>query len=445
MKLEISNIGKVEDASILINGLTVIAGENNTGKSTLGKSLYAIFTSLYDYENETQRQKQNAIIQVIRAFIFSNYGTHLSMRVIRDIQNSDIELMFLLDKLIENVEKNSNNLEEVMNDLQIILECFIDKGLSIDIYELEESGGLEFIAKEVVRVLSIPNETVQRKLFNNIFRQEFSGQINRFGTTNSYIRIRIQKNTLEFNIKDDVVSECNNLMPLITDVAYIDNPYILDFSERIISSMSFLESTGYLLHHQHDLIRKLKKQADINVIKEIDIENRLHSIFEKINEVTNKGKLTVSERNKIMYEHKNNKLRLGNLSSGLKTFIILQTLLLNDSIKENGIIILDEPEVHLHPKWQLILAEIIVLIQKEFNLHILLTTHSPYFLYALEMFTQKHKIEKDTNYYLAENLNNTTAFKDVTDQLELIYQKLSAPLEYLEELEYGGEDADEGY
>lgn len=33
MHLELNNIGKLSDASIDINGIAVIAGENNTGRS----------------------------------------------------------------------------------------------------------------------------------------------------------------------------------------------------------------------------------------------------------------------------------------------------------------------------------------------------------------------------------------------------------------------------
>lgn len=40
MRLEIRNIGKVRHADIAIDGITVIAAANNTGKSTLGKALY---------------------------------------------------------------------------------------------------------------------------------------------------------------------------------------------------------------------------------------------------------------------------------------------------------------------------------------------------------------------------------------------------------------------
>lgn len=43
MKLNISNFAKIDNADIIIDGITVIAGENNTGKSTIGKILFSIF------------------------------------------------------------------------------------------------------------------------------------------------------------------------------------------------------------------------------------------------------------------------------------------------------------------------------------------------------------------------------------------------------------------
>ena len=45
MKLTLKNIGKIGTASVEINGITVIAGENNTGKSTVGRALFAVFNS----------------------------------------------------------------------------------------------------------------------------------------------------------------------------------------------------------------------------------------------------------------------------------------------------------------------------------------------------------------------------------------------------------------
>ena len=46
MRLEINNVAELEHVDLKIDGLTIIAGENNTGKSTINKCLYAAFNSL---------------------------------------------------------------------------------------------------------------------------------------------------------------------------------------------------------------------------------------------------------------------------------------------------------------------------------------------------------------------------------------------------------------
>ena len=83
-----------------------------------------------------------------------------------------------------------------------------------------------------------------------------------------------------------------------------------------------------------------------------------------------------------------NKYNASMMSDGERValYLISQCLIAPDDY----IIIIDEPEIHLHPEWQLIFAELIVLIQKEFGMHILLNTHSPYFLNAIQVFSKKY-------------------------------------------------------
>ena len=85
------------------------------------------------------------------------------------------------------------------------------------------------------------------------------------------------------------------------------------------------------------------------------------------------------------------RLNINNLSTGLKSFVIIKTLLENGSLKQKDVLILDEPEIHLHPDWQLRYAEIIVLLQKVFELTIILTTHSPHFVEALQYYAEKYE------------------------------------------------------
>ena len=93
------------------------------------------------------------------------------------------------------------------------------------------------------------------------------------------------------------------------------------------------------------------------------------------------------------------------------------------------------PEIHLPPKWQLLYAEIIVLLQKEFNIYILITTHSPYFLEAIEMYSKLHDMQEKTNYYLPDIENKYSVFKLVNDSIEDIYNIMAQPIEKLEDLQ----------
>ncbi|MCI6450464.1 MAG: AAA family ATPase [Succinivibrio sp.] len=123
---------------------------------------------------------------------------------------------------------------------------------------------------------------------------------------------------------------------------------------------------------------------------------------------------------------------LKNLSSGLKTFVLFNTFLQSGVIESGATIIFDEPEIHLHPKWQLEFAKMIVQLQKALNLNILINTHSPYFLYALEVFVKKYGTLESTRYYFAHNEDRCPVIEDVSSDIERIYKTLFAPLQLLE-------------
>ena len=61
MKLVLKNVGKVQNAAVEINGITVIAGENDTGKSTVGKALFSVFNSFYNIDRKIMSERANSI------------------------------------------------------------------------------------------------------------------------------------------------------------------------------------------------------------------------------------------------------------------------------------------------------------------------------------------------------------------------------------------------
>ncbi len=118
-------------------------------------------------------------------------------------------------------------------------------------------------------------------------------------------------------------------------------------------------------------------------------------------------------------------LEMSNLSNWNKKFYYFKNTIKKWKINDNGVVILDEPDTFLHPEWQLKFAEVIVLIQKEFGVNILLNTHSPYFLNAIEVYVKKNMgLKKKCKFYLTDDNEGRTNIKDVTDQTELIYEKV---------------------
>ena len=132
----------------------------------------------------------------------------------------------------------------------------------------------------------------------------------------------------------------------------------------------------------------------------------------------------------------NEPVALSNLSTGMKSFVILKMLLEKGSLSEKDVVILDEPEIHLHPQWQIAYAELLVLLQKQFDLSVVVTTHSPYFVDAINLFSCKYATDSIVNYYISSVDNNRVNMKNVTDNIEEIYKKMVSPIEALDTLRY---------
>ena len=90
----------------------------------------------------------------------------------------------------------------------------------------------------------------------------------------------------------------------------------------------------------------------------------------------------------------------------------------------------------MHPKWQVVFAGILVCLQKHFNMTILLTTHSPYFINALEVYSVKYGIKDVLTSYLSNFEGNMVVFENVTKNMDKAYSLLAEPLNELEDLRF---------
>ena len=107
---------------------------------------------------------------------------------------------------------------------------------------------------------------------------------------------------------------------------------------------------------------------------------------------------------------------------------MLQLLLQNGYLPEETLLIIDEPEIHLHPAWQLLYAEMLVLMVKKLYIYLVIATHSPYFLQALDIFQEKHELGDKVHFYLAESQAKGAVISNIDGNLEKSYNLMAEPI-----------------
>lgn len=408
MKISIEKIGKIHQSEIIIDGLTIIAGKNSTGKSTVSKSLFAIFNSFFKITQTYRSYKERAIKS--RILDLDNY----------------FDIFFF--------NENPINVKEVV--LSLISATTKEDIIKVfKLYSLDEQLSESNFQKLVSAIYKINQSTMEQVLFeetHNYFESEFSYNINNVNSRHEIgsITLKIKDEQIETYFHNDKLVEIGSYFSLNFKPIYIDDPFIIDTINQTDFRRFRRDSEIDRTHRQVILSQYSKKESE-NPIDKIIIKEDIQIIYDKIEKILDENNTG------IMYSYNRGVddkkvLSIDNLSSGMKTFYLLKKLIENGTIEPNSPVILDEPEVHLHPEWQLVLAEIIVLLQKYMNLNFLINSHSPYFVRAIEVYSLKYAIDSKTKYYLAKIQNDLSEFEDVTGNVSEIYKILAEPLQKIE-------------
>lgn len=427
MRLDIENFAVIKKASIKLDGITVIAGENNTGKSTVGKILSCIFNSMYQIEDEVERQKDERIMRILA------YGSEQLRedqqlgRNVRRIPETQLPLRMRRKKYGETAyELKHLSGEDRYTCIQQLYE-------SMDIGT--ENPDFSKIVSEVVQKInetfSVNDDDIACTLVRNYFSNCFSNQMNDAYAPDrdAVAELKIKGQQLKIQVSSQNAFKLERGISVLHEAICIDSPLVMDY----INTWEYMD--GLNMQEEH-LIKKLSKTPSRNALDEILVNTKLETIFQLLDSVTT-GKVALNEEGEFVLKEKGDiAFKIQNLSMGIKAFSIIRMLLENGTIKEKDILILDEPEIHLHPEWQLVYAEIIVLLEKYFDLTILITTHSPYFLEAVETYAKKYEVINNTNFYLSQREGQEVILNDVTGQLEKVYCLLAEPFAKLESIQY---------
>lgn len=494
MEIKLRNIGIVRNAFIKLDGLTVITGKNESGKTTVGKALYALLNAVSDLKERAEADRVHYILDFLfeksyNSLLFDAFS-RLSAEKSHDVFTRYPSLVLIsrsfrmtdLDNL--DAETFAHKVEAELSDFRSLWETDLETALSDPMLNAflqkfkprrrrrkseDEEAAAERNANEkafqIVRHQIMVEQKALQKLFldidgdpellkyvrvsaNRSFNTEFSGQIQPVNRDVKSSMVELKNDEIlrcEAEIQDNQVIKYTFHDLQIKKAYFVDTPSVLEETDdqlrgrmlfrrrplgyRDKNDMDSFFNPGRVQAHATQLRAALTQKP--SVLKETILDENLSQIQAKINAVVS-GEVEFSPKGNDYITPDKNKLRVSNMAAGSKMFSIIKRLLRNGLLDKSTMLILDEPEIHLHPQWQNQLVEIIALLVKELRVNVLLTTHSPNFVLAIDAYMRKYGIEDITNFYQARRTEDGYAeYECVNDKMQTIYQDF---LDYLSEM-----------
>lgn len=440
MRLVLENINKIKSADIELNGLTVIAGANDSGKSTVGRVLFSVTKALINGLNNNDKDKIKSIKELCLSLYKRLYSIRPKDRELISRYFSPFETSHRLESLLSSANPNSNL---IRNKIDAIIQerySFID---SLDISPRLKSLALKDLTA-ITNLLASENDNSSRfwSEFQNQIESEFSYKICSVSTECSKIQFYSDSGCAEVEIRDNEIIEARldeDFDYSLTDVTFVETPLYLHLMDALNRASTYkeLESqrtpmsvSGMVSVHIKDLMTKLDFSKYIQQQSLFTEKNKAYNIESIIG-----GHFVYDEKRQNLLlkkrEHgKEETYSPVNVASGIKSFGLVQLLLDMDFINESKMLIWDEPENHLHPQWQIEFAHLLVKLAKS-GIPVVVSSHSPYFIQGIRYFSSVEKMDTYVNYYLAENedgTNGLSRLQNVTNDLNQVFVKLAEPL-----------------
>lgn len=351
--LTLKNFAKLKDTILNVNDITLIAGKPGSGKSYIMKMLYAMYEANDNLSNEIKKED------------------YLISKFLNEVMNEGIKL---------NIEKQKNKKGKI--DKKLFKELADSQSfrelLKQEIVNAKEFTGIKKTLKE--KQLS-DNEIFYdnlRNIIKSVF-DNYSQISDEFIFEHDNCLIEYKNTKLNIERKSDIK---------VKDAVFVETPLILEFKSFMTKDLNKIP------YHISSLLKILDKDYSfIDEKQEEFIEEFINKSKEIINgNIENSGDSFIYRRGDKNYD-------IVNASSGIKSIGLLQYLVTNKALKKDSVLFWEEPEVHLHPSWQLKMVELFLELQKN-GVRIVFSTHSPYMADYLNALVKKRKLEDKVSFNL---------------------------------------------
>lgn len=440
MKVSLKNIGILDSAEFEVGDLTLICGENNTGKT------YATY-SLYGYLEFINNVHEPIIEDIVKKYIDSisisdclmqvkiDTAKNILTEILKHIKNSykanlsnmlagkedDFKEAIFEDNLLLNF---TNFLTNIDNDKREKIESFLknsnmfelksidDETISINYEKSKGAFNKQMQADINVKKINFFIALISH-VFRKLYPRAFILSAERTGATMFQKELDVNKNEIVDKISQIDGGDISRAVLDIFTQRYSryprpvkDNIYFVRGLDEVTKNKSFIQKETTEIHSQ--------------------ILSLLHKVVG--------GKYLVSQEGIEFAPGAKSRITKGKFliqraSSSVRALLMLNYYVLNIAQK-NQILMIDEPELNLHPKNQILVARLLVLLVNA-GVKVFITTHSDYIVRefgncimlnnlkdsqfkSLKEYTKELKLDSSrVRAYLAENQKGKNILKDI--------------------------------
>lgn len=428
-QFNLNDYHSIANASIKLPGLTVLAGLNGCGKSTISRWLYGYV----HFSNSFEGLVDNLFASRLNTKLQHLMDIRRRVQLWSGMADKITRTWFFsssIEECIENIHENTRQLCELIESNW-------------------ESNRLKEHSEWIWKALDVDDEDNSIPVSNrvNLFAASIQHYISEELDKAEKMKIESSTEDLIHFIENGMSFEGNgpsdmefieNGTPLIENGRFM-HPISLKRAIYIDSPMAFSNEPPWGSGTWKDLgilmstpLKGMPREASL-----IDLDLRY----------TLGGNIVVKEdkfSKELRYQRKADGLNISinELATGMKSFAYLLRLLQNGYLDNETLLIIDEPEAHLHPQWIFKFAKALVMIHKYLGVKIMIASHNPDMVAAISAISEAEGLLDHTVFYQADRVPGSLQyeFKYCGNDISPIFECFNIALDRIDSYKSSVED-----